>query len=152
MEDQTQYIYKILLTKLMKQLSDENEKAEKAEARRLAAETKLQKSTDSEAKAMALSKDLAVKLRYYKFSLSSLSSEAKKAIELLKASEVGICSRCRYASGCLSCSVPHAQRYYLRKEAAKLGLRLTVEEAEKLRQEAEKQGAWASQTGKQKRK
>ena len=55
--------------------------------------------------------------------LSDLLESAKQAI--LKISEMGnpgVCSRCRWSSGCLSCSVEKAEKYHLNVLRHSLGL------------------------------
>ena len=54
--------------------------------------------------------------------LADLPVEARLAIEEVSRVAYGICSRCRWSSGCLACSVKHAQRYHLNKLWATLGL------------------------------
>ena len=48
----------------------------------------------------------------------ALSEDAKATIQRLQREGLGICSRCRWTHGCLSCSAPHAERYYLKTEHA----------------------------------
>ena len=54
--------------------------------------------------------------------LADLPASARIEIEEVSRSGYGICSRCRWSSGCLACSVKHAQRYHLNKLRASLGL------------------------------
>ena len=54
--------------------------------------------------------------------LADLPASARIEIEEVSRANYGICSRCRWSSGCLACSVKHAQRYHLNKLRASLGL------------------------------
>ena len=54
--------------------------------------------------------------------LADLPASARIEIEEVSRANYGICSRCRWSSGCLACSVRHAQRYHLNKLRASLGL------------------------------
>ena len=55
--------------------------------------------------------------------LSDLPLSSQQAIDKIKAAgDPGICSRCRYGAGCLSCSVAKAERYYLNLLRWDLGL------------------------------
>ena len=51
------------------------------------------------------------------FTLSDLSKEAQEAILRVQSTGLGICPRCRWSSGCLSCDPEKAQRYWLEKES-----------------------------------
>ena len=55
--------------------------------------------------------------------LSDLPPSSKMAIEKIRdLGDPGVCSRCRYASGCLACSVEKAERYHLNLLRHSLGL------------------------------
>ena len=54
--------------------------------------------------------------------LADLPASARIEIEEVSRANYGICSTCRWSSGCLACSVKHAQRYHLNALRASLGL------------------------------
>ena len=56
-----------------------------------------------------------------KLQISDLPAEYHKAIAKLKQYEVGVCSRCRFQSGCLSCSIEKCTGYWMRREGKRLG-------------------------------
>ena len=56
-----------------------------------------------------------------KLQISDLPAEYHKAIEKLKHYEVGVCSRRRFQSGCLSCSIEKRTAYWVRREGKRLG-------------------------------
>mgnify|MGYP001812392048 CR=1 FL=1 len=55
--------------------------------------------------------------------LSDLSAEDQEKISQIELTGIGICARCRWASGCLSCSADKARRFYLNKLRVSLGLK-----------------------------
>ena len=56
------------------------------------------------------------------FGEEDLSHEAKKELQRIKdEGHIGICSKCRWRSGCLNCSFEKALRYHLKKEALRAG-------------------------------
>lgn len=52
---------------------------------------------------------------------SELPDEYHKEIHRIKLYEVGVCSKCRHASGCLRCDEAHCLGYYMRLEAKRTG-------------------------------
>ena len=112
------------LEKRVKELTNEEKKhqaqAEKAKARtqKLAEEAKanLEKASESQ---------MLVYQHYHagvSLSIEDLSPEAKLAIQRIKdEGDHGLCSRCRFSSGCLSCSSSKAIRYHMRKLAESKG-------------------------------
>ena len=62
-----------------------------------------------------------------KLQISDLPAEYQKAIEKLKHYEVGVCSRCRFQSGCLSCSIEKCTAYWMRREGKRLGRSICAE-------------------------
>eukprot|EP00435_Cladocopium_sp_Y103_P031867 s500_g8.t1 len=94
--------------KLRKQQEKELEKAQKI----------LSEITDlNSAQAKKASESLTKNSQYFR--PNQLSQDSKDAI--LKASAgIGVCARCRWSSGCLSCSAQKALAYFCKVEAAKL--------------------------------
>ena len=97
-----------LQQKLRKQQEKEYEKAKKI----------LDEITDfSRAQAKKASEALMKNSQFFR--PKDLSEEAK--CEILKASGgLGVCSRCRWSSGCLSCSAEKALQHFCKVEASKL--------------------------------
>ena len=62
-----------------------------------------------------------------KLQISDLPAEYHKAIEKLQHYEVGVCSRCRFQSGCLSCSIEKCTAYWMRREGKRLGRSICAE-------------------------
>ena len=50
-----------------------------------------------------------------------LPDEYRDAIHKINMTGIGVCSRCRNSSGCLSCDAFKCIRYYMRKEHKKTG-------------------------------
>lgn len=53
------------------------------------------------------------------FCLSDLSAEAQTALADVQMRGLGVCSRCRWTAGCLSCHLEKARAYWLAKEMPK---------------------------------
>ena len=121
------------LAKLQKEEADAAEKAQKKAQKAVEAKAKIKQAASEAAISQAKAKELAAQLLKQKLSLKDLPEPARLEIQTVRQAQFGLCSRCRYSSGCLGCSAAHAERYYLKKEAAKRGFALSTEEAEKLR-------------------
>ena len=52
--------------------------------------------------------------------LETLTEEQKDHCLRVKFEGLGVCSRCRYSSGCDRCSYPHAVKYWLRRPQQKM--------------------------------
>ena len=71
---------------------------------------------DEKVKELAGEADAALKkIPEGKPCLENLSTKAQEAVALA-ATYAGICSRCRWSAGCLSCSKEKALKYWLKRE------------------------------------
>ena len=95
--------------KKAKEIKEQNEKNIKR------AEEAIKKMKDHESNAyIAAQEALTSGSQYFKKEMLSENAQLK----ILKASAgTGICSKCRWSSGCLECSGQHAFKYYMSKEA-----------------------------------
>ena len=128
--EESQKQWKIRYEKLHKQILSEHDKLhkEKKEQEKKAkqikeqhekkiqrAEEAIKKIKDHESKAYIAAQEALTSGSQY-FKIEMLSENAQ--IRILKASAgIGICSKCRWSSGCLECSGQHAFKYYMSKEA-----------------------------------
>ena len=62
------------------------------------------------------------------FSVENLSEELKKHVLRVREQGLGVCSKCRWQSGCLACDGEKAWRWAVSKE---LGIRLRSEKTKK---------------------
>ena len=62
------------------------------------------------------------------FGPEDLSEESKKKLQRIEEEgHIGVCSRCRWRSGCLDCHTEKALRYLLKKEALRAGRKVAEE-------------------------
>ena len=119
---------KVLKTEQTKYQAELDKRMSKLEAERASLEKKakaLAKTVADTAAAASEAAKLAdlVHNKNHMPELSDLPKSSKLAIEKIKSDgDPGICSRCRFSSGCLSCSVGKAERYYLNLLRHSLGL------------------------------
>ena len=128
--EESQKQWKIRYEKLHKQILSEHDKLhkekegqekkakqikEQTEKKIQRAEEAIKKIKDHESKAYIAAQEALTSGSQY-FKKEMLSENAR--IRILKASAgIGICSKCRWSSGCLECSGQHAFTYYLSKDA-----------------------------------
>ena len=62
------------------------------------------------------------------FSVENLSEELKKHVLRVREQGLGVCSKCRWQSGCLACDGEKAWRWAVSKE---LGIQLRAEKTKK---------------------
>ena len=93
-------------------------KAEKAAVRiALSAAKSKSASSASAAAASSLAAVSATLLNEgHAFCIEDLSEEAKAALAEVQMRGLGICSRCRWSGGCLSCDIEKARAYWLKAE------------------------------------
>ena len=106
---------------LLRQAEEEKEKEDKYQKQLSLAKKKAEALAAEEPvkKAVAVAALQAAKLVAeggHIFTEADLSAQAKEAINKVEATGLGICSRCRWSSGCLSCSVEKAKRFWLQAE------------------------------------
>ena len=110
-----------LLVEAKKQLEEKKAKAVKEKAAKVKAR-KVMDVAERAAKAQAAVEEgaeIAGQLSKLgrKFCLEDLSEEAKKALSrITKKGNLGICSSCRFSSGCFRCELWKAERCWLAKE------------------------------------
>jgi hypothetical protein len=114
-------VTKFLLVEAKKQLEDKKAKEQKEKAAKEKAKKERQVA-EREAKAKeAVEEGVEVAGQLSKlgrkFCLEDLSEVAKKALQrITEKGNLGICSSCRFSSGCFRCELWKAERYWLSKE------------------------------------
>ena len=104
--------------KLKAECEKQEEKEKKLEEKEKMKAEKKNKAgeVDEKVKELAGEADAALKkIPEGKPCLENLSTKAQEAVTLA-ATYAGICSRCRWSSGCLTCSKEKALKYHLKKE------------------------------------
>ena len=104
----------------MPQLQKEIDMKKKDVANGIALLEKCNKMKKGEALTSLQIEAMAIVNENSKLQISDLPAEYHKAIEKLKHYEVGVCSRCRFQSGCLSCSIEKCTAYWMRREGNRL--------------------------------
>ena len=95
---------------------EEKEKKLEEKEKKKAANKKKAGEVDEKVKELAGEADAALKkIPEGKPCLENLSKKAQEAVALAS-TYAGICSRCRWSAGCLSCSKDKALKYWLKKE------------------------------------
>lgn len=104
-------------------LEDDNQKATMKELKQLEQKIKkdacMKKSKVAEATAAGLAEHAAAafsKVPPTKPCRENLSPEAQAAIKLVEDMGMGVCSKCKFLSGCLNCHAEKALQYWLQKE------------------------------------
>ena len=102
----------------MKEDDVKQEAKEKAEAEKLAKSLKFKSVEEMKAKQKEELEEIAAKLLSDKkiFDPSQISADVKKEIERVERTGVGICSKCRFSSGCLKCDINKCRDYWMRLE------------------------------------
>ena len=105
--------------KLKKEQEDKEEKKKKQEEKQKKKDEKKKKkdgAVDDKMKLLAEEADAGIKkIPPGKPCLENLSEEAQKAVAVAK-TKGGVCSRCRWSKGCLSCDEAKCLRYWLKAE------------------------------------
>ena len=95
---------------------EEKEKKQEEKEKKKLEKKKKAGEVDDKVKELAAEADAALKkIPAGKPCLENLSKKAQEAVALA-ATLTGICSRCRWSSGCLSCVEDKALKYWLKKE------------------------------------
>jgi len=96
-------------------------KAEKTAAKAALSAAKSKAASSASAACASSSQVVAAELldEGHAFALSDLSAEALAALADVEMRGLGICSRCRWTAGCLSCNLEKARAYWLAKEKPK---------------------------------
>ena len=105
--------------KIKKEDEKEEEKKKKEEEKKKNEEEKKKKTGVVDAKVAALGEAadaLVKKIPPGKPCLENLSAKALEEVKHVHFTGVGVCSKCRWSSGCLECHGPHALLYWLKKE------------------------------------
>jgi len=71
-------------------------------------------ASEKAAKLKAQYDEIAIELAMESYSVEDLSLEHRAAYEKVKEHGLGVCSKCRWRSGCLNCDERKAWRYYVR--------------------------------------
>lgn len=108
------------LQKERKKLEEETKEAEKKKAAKASlaakAAAKAKASSDKTQLSASLGQDLAQKSSNSgSFGLEDLSEKVKAELTRIELHCCGVCSKCRWTSGCHRCDLGKAKRYYLRK-------------------------------------
>ena len=66
--------------------------------------------------------DLAIELSIQHWIVEDLRDEYRLKYEKVKAEGCGVCSKCRWTSGCMNCDAVKAWRYYVKQELGMMGV------------------------------
>ena len=73
--------------------------------------------------------DLAIELAIKHWNVEDLRDEYRLKYEKVKAEGCGVCSKCRWTSGCMNCDAVKAWKYYVRQELGMMGVAKAVGKA-----------------------
>lgn len=73
--------------------------------------------------------DLAIELAIQHWSVEDLRDEYRLKYEKVKAEGCGVCTKCRWTSGCMNCDADKAWRYYVKQELGMMGVGKAVGKA-----------------------